>query len=99
MIVCKEYEARISALIDDVLTIDERIEVLEHLDNCPACRAYWEDLLSLRDLLRTEETPAPVGFTDADMARVRERFSPSRSGSALPHLPHAAPLFFWGSGR
>lgn len=72
MIVCKEYEARISALIDDVLTIDERIEVLEHLDNCPACRAYWEDLLSLRDLLRAEETPAPVGFTDAVMARVRE---------------------------
>ena len=72
MIVCKEYEARISALIDDALTTDERIEVLAHLDNCPACRAYWEDLLSLRDLLRAEETPAPAGFADAVMARVHE---------------------------
>ncbi len=70
MIVCKEYEARISALIDDELTIEERIEVLEHLDRCPACRAYWEDLLAMRDVLRAEETPAPAGFADAVMARV-----------------------------
>ena len=72
MVVCKEYEARISALIDDELTIDERIEVLEHLDRCPACRSYWEDLLAMRDVLRTQETPAPAGFADAVMARVRE---------------------------
>ena len=72
MIVCKKYEARISALIDDELTIDERIEVLEHLDRCPACRAYWEDLLAMRDVLRAEEVSAPAGFADAVMARVRE---------------------------
>lgn len=72
MVVCKEYEARISALIDDELTIDERIEVLEHLDHCPACRSYWEDLLAMRNVLRTKETPAPAGFADAVMARVRE---------------------------
>lgn len=71
MFVCKEYEARISALIDDELTAEERIEVLEHIAKCPACKAYWEGLLTLRDALR-EETPAPAGFADAVMSRVRD---------------------------
>ena len=95
MIVCKEYEARISALIDDALTIDERIDVLEHLDNCPACRAYWEDLLSLRDLLRTEETSAPVGFSGAVMARVREtkqEKAPERKVLSFPQWKRFAAL-------
>lgn len=69
MIVCKEYEARISALIDDELSAHERIEVLEHIAQCPACKAYWEDLLSIRDALRAQEV-VPAGFADAVMARV-----------------------------
>ena len=68
---CKEYEARINALIDDELNATERIEVLEHIAQCPACKAYWEDLLSMRDVLRGQECSAPVGFSDAVMARVR----------------------------
>ncbi len=72
MVVCKEYESQISALMDDELTADERIAVLEHLAQCPACQAYWEDLLSLRDALRTQEGGAPDGFVDAVMARVHE---------------------------
>lgn len=72
MIVCKEYEARISALIDDELTAEERIEVMEHLARCPVCKAYWDDLLAMRDILRTQEQSVPAGFTDAVMARVRQ---------------------------
>ena len=71
MTVCKEYEARISALIDDELTDADRLEVMEHLAVCPACKAFWEDLLAMRDALR-EEVPAPAGFADAVMSRVRE---------------------------
>ena len=71
MMMCKEYEARINALIDDELNVSERIEVLEHIAQCPACKAYWEDLLSMRDMLRGQECSAPVGFSDAVMARVR----------------------------
>lgn len=70
MLVCKDYEARISALIDDELTAAERVEVLEHLAQCPACKAYWEEMLLIRGALRaTVEVPA--GFADAVMARVR----------------------------
>lgn len=71
MLVCENYEARISALIDDELTAQERVEVLEHIAQCPACRAYWEDQLLIRDALREPEA-APAGFADAVMARVRE---------------------------
>ncbi|MBR3704550.1 MAG: zf-HC2 domain-containing protein [Oscillospiraceae bacterium] len=72
MSVCKEYEARISALIDDELTLDERTAVLKHLDTCPDCKAYRDDLLAMRDVLRAQEAGVPAGFHDAVMARVRE---------------------------
>lgn len=72
MVVCKEYESRIGALMDDELTAEERIAVLEHLAQCPACQAYWEDLLSVRDALRTQTESAPAGFAEAVMARVHE---------------------------
>lgn len=72
MVVCKEYESRIGALMDDELTAEERIAVLEHLAQCPACRAYWEDLLSVREALCTQTERAPVGFAEAVMARVHE---------------------------
>ncbi len=72
MVVCKEYESRIGALMDDELTAEERIAVLEHLAQCPACRAYWEDLLSVREALCTQTECAPVGFAEAVMARVHE---------------------------
>ena len=51
---CKEFEARISALIDDELSPEERAAVLEHIADCPACKAYWEDLLTIGDILRVE---------------------------------------------
>ena len=69
--ICKEFEARISALIDDELSADARIEVLEHIAQCPACKAHWEACLAMRDALR-EETHAPCGFAEGVMARVRE---------------------------
>lgn len=71
MLVCEQYEVRISALIDDELPAGERLEVLEHLAGCPACKAYWEELLLIRDALREPEQKAPAGFADAVMARVR----------------------------
>ncbi len=72
MLTCKEFEARISALIDDELTGRERIETLEHLDGCLECRACWEDFLAIRDAIGAQEQDVPAGFAEAVMARVRE---------------------------
>ena len=69
---CKEFETRISALIDDELPAAERPEVMAHLAECPACKAYWEELLAVGEILREETTPAPAGFSEAVMVRVRE---------------------------
>lgn len=71
MLVCEKYEARIGALIDNELTAAERVEVLEHLAVCEACKAYWEQMLLIRDMLREPEEKAPAGFANAVMARVR----------------------------
>lgn len=87
MSVCKEYEARISALIDDELTLEERIRVLEHLDACPDCKAYWDDLLAMRDILCAQEVSAPAGFCDAVMTRVRETKQETVQEKKVLHLP------------
>lgn len=86
MIVCKEYEARISALIDDELTAEERIEVLEHIALCPACKAHWEACLAMRDALR-EEVSAPAGFAESVMARVQKTAQEQSSAKKVLRFP------------
>ena len=86
MFVCKEYEARISALIDDELPPGERAEVLEHIAQCPACKAHWEDCLTMRDALR-EESCAPVGFAESVMAQVRETAQETVSAEKVLRFP------------
>ena len=72
MPMCENYMERIGALIDDELSAEQRLEVMEHIAHCPACKAYWEELLLIRDALREPVQSAPAGFADAVMARVRE---------------------------
>lgn len=66
---CEEYEALISAFIDGALDEESRAELMEHMAQCPACRAYFEDQAAIHDALEGLEAQAPAGFT----ARVMEQ--------------------------
>lgn len=69
---CEEYWAQISALMDKELAEKERLEVMEHMASCPACAQYFRDQLAIREAMEELEEPAPAGFADGVMERVRE---------------------------
>lgn len=66
------------------LSDEEERELEEHLDQCPTCRAIEERLAALHDSFQgLEDIPAPEGFTQGVMDRVRAEQS----------RPKVVPLF------
>lgn len=88
---CEEYEALISALLDGALADEDREELMAHMAGCPACQAYFDDLLAIRTALSGLEDKAPAGFTDRVMDQVRresrqtEEKENSRKTVAFPY--------------
>jgi len=66
---CKRYRQQLSELADGVLGEEDRAALQAHLADCPACRAYYEDLLAIHGVLGKPDT-APAGFARrvADLA-------------------------------
>ena len=85
MNVCVEYEALLDLYVDGELEAEQMIAVADHLDTCPACRAYVEAAMAIRAEFPDEEsTPLPEGFhgrvmaavhTDAAKAKRKRRYS------------------------
>ena len=69
---CEEFQMLISALIDDEISTEDRVALMEHLEQCESCKAYLDDQFAIHDALHAMECAAPVGFADGVMARVRE---------------------------
>jgi|GEM_PF-2112798 len=46
---CQDYENKILDMSLEMLEISEQISVLEHIDQCAACRAYWEGLQAVEE--------------------------------------------------
>ena len=57
---------RIDALVAGELSDNERETVLAHMENCPACRAYYEAMSALEG-----EDTVPEGFSARVMDAVR----------------------------
>ncbi len=68
---CKAYEPLLSALLDGELEGPERRAVEAHLAECPACRAYLEDLKEIQAVFRGMDELAPRDFSARVMERVR----------------------------
>lgn len=78
---CTSFEALLDPFVDGELSPEEMARVQSHLDQCPACRAYVDDALSIRAALGGwEETPVPEDFErrvmDAVRAHPRRRRTP-----------------------
>lgn len=66
-----ENTALLDAFADGELTAAEMAEVQAHLETCPNCRAYVDDVLAMRAAFPTEnDLPLPAAFTDKVMAAV-----------------------------
>ena len=71
MNVCVEYEALLDLYVDGELEAEQMIAVADHLDTCPACRAYAEAAMAIcAEFPDEESTPLPEGFHDRVMAAV-----------------------------
>ena len=69
---CQRYYELISQRLDGELTWEEEQELESHLANCPGCRALAEQLSGLHeDFSALEEIPAPEGFAQSVMDRIR----------------------------
>lgn len=68
---CDEFVELVSAAVDGALSDTERTRLEEHLEQCPQCRALYEDLLSLHAALSDlPPVEVPEDLTDRIMAAV-----------------------------
>lgn len=69
---CDQFLELLSAQLDGALTEEEERELEEHLAACPDCRAVGAQLSALQGAFpELEEVPAPEGFTQGVMDRIR----------------------------
>lgn len=70
---CEDYAALLDAFADGELPEAEMARVQAHLESCPGCRAYVDDVLAIRaGFPDVEDTIVPEGFTAGVMERVRK---------------------------
>ena len=70
---CESYEPLLDAFTEGDLFMEDMVWVQQHLNTCPDCQAYVEDLLAIRAAFPTvEETEVPAGFTAHVMAAVAD---------------------------
>lgn len=92
MNICEEYAALLDPFADGELTAEEMVRVQEHLDVCPACRAYVDDVLAIRAAFPdVEDTEVPEGFAETVSAAIRAGAAP-RKKRAAPWAGRLLPL-------
>lgn len=69
---CEAYAALLDLFVDGELSLEEMLEVQAHLDECPACRAYVDDVLAMQAAFPdAEDTEVPEGFAAGVMAAIQ----------------------------
>lgn len=69
---CKEFQLLASLVIDGEASEAEQAELTAHMEVCPACRAYFEDIRRIHESFAREEAHLPEDFARHVMDRVRE---------------------------
>lgn len=78
---CERCRELLSARLDGPLSAGEDSALREHLARCPACREAESQLAVIHNMMAgLEEVPAPEGFAQSVMARIRQE----RSSRVLP---------------
>lgn len=69
---CEQMTLLMSSWLDGEVTGQEEKQMWEHLEHCPECRTLFEQLQTLHTSFSDlEEIPAPEGFAQGVMARVK----------------------------
>lgn len=69
---CEDFALLASLAVDGEASEVELAELTAHLEACPACRAYFEDVRAIHDAFSLESIVLPADFAAGVMDRVRE---------------------------
>ncbi len=78
---CNEFKEKVADLFDKNIDMQTQVQLSEHMDNCPECKAYYEELRETFNLLQPQE---PAIMTKA------------KSSHKLWHYAAAAAIFVFG---
>ena len=67
---CKFVKSNLSAYIDGVLSGSDAEKIKNHLENCEECKAEYEKLLIISNVLLNEDVKAPEGYMASLKARI-----------------------------
>lgn len=80
---CEEIQEKISMMLDGELSEIDRAGLMEHIDNCPECKAVYHAFSALSDSLDTLEA-VPDGFTEDVMRHIHAQPGIARKKRWLP---------------
>lgn len=95
---CERYEFLASLAVDEETTLEEQAELERHLERCPGCRAYFEDIKRLHEALTPEKIVLPEDFHTRVMDQVRQtaqdrpEIEKSKKAVSFPHWRQWAAL-------
>ncbi len=89
---CEHHERNVSTLLDDTLSRDEQIELLDHLVRCEPCREFYSEARALDGLIATVRIPREASPPPPEMWERIER-SARRSDPQMPTVESS-----WWSG-
>jgi hypothetical protein len=98
---CDDALELISAALDGELTAEERAALDEHLANCPACAALYEELSGQSHLLRELDCHVPEGLSQRILSQLPEQSAPPKKRRRVIHwqkwgaLAACAALVVW----
>lgn len=78
---CNEFKEKVADLFDKNIDMQTQAQLSEHMDNCPECKAYYEELRETFNLLQPQE-PAIMTKT--------------KNSHKLWHYAAAAAIFVFG---
>ena len=87
---CEQALEAMSAALDGELSAEERKELDEHLNTCPACAALMEKLSGQSLLLRQLDCDVPAGLDARILSALPEQPRPAKKGKII-HWRH------WGT--
>ena len=80
---CEQALEAMSAALDGELSAEERKELDEHLNTCPACAALMEELSGQSLLLRQLDCDVPAGLDVRILSALPEQPRPAKKGKII----------------
>jgi len=105
MISCDEYQKKIVALLDNEGSEEDERLLSAHLIDCPECRAFYEEMVSTRQMFSIATATKPTVTIGQDFMRTVEadalrskKLSGKKHVRSRPLFWHKQPRVVWAGG-